>query len=182
MADIPVLSTVLDLGKSILDRVIPDPVAREAAKQEMERLAQAGELQREQLALQRFGMVISDRADARLMQRETGGRVAPALAIATFCGFFLVLALMIFFEIPESAQRPFDVMLGALTTLLLMVASFYFGSSEGSKSKERLLAQRMEEPSQSRTVPKGVGLIDVDEGVVQRGEFISKEPEDRVGW
>lgn len=151
MADIPVLSTVLDLGKSILDRVIPDPVAREAAKQEMERLAQAGELQREQLALQRFGMVISDRADARLMQRETGGRVAPSLAVATFVGFFLILLAMMFFEIPESAQRPFDLMLGALTGLLASVAQFYFGSSEGSKSKERLLANRINPPSPTNT-------------------------------
>lgn len=139
MADFPLIGTVLEIGKSVLDRVIPDPNARAEAERELERLAQAGELQRETLAIERLRVHASDRADARRMQRETNGRVAPILAVSTFLGFFAVLGCLMFFEVPPGSGAVLNVMLGALGTLLAQVAHFYFGSSDGSKRKQASL-------------------------------------------
>ncbi|MEM6782203.1 MAG: hypothetical protein AAF624_00520 [Bacteroidota bacterium] len=144
MTPVPLLDTVLDVAGSVLDRVLPDPTARQEAKQRLAELAQAGALEREHLAIERVRLHQSDRADARRMQRETAGLVAPTLAVATFVGFFAVLGCMMFVEVPEGSGAVFNVLLGSLGTLLAQVAHFYFGSSDGSKRKQDVIDQAMQ--------------------------------------
>ncbi len=84
-----------------------------------------------------------DRDSAR--RREIALRdTAPAtLACVVVCGFFGVLGLLVFAEIPQAAQQPINLLLGALTAMLTQVGNYYFGSSAGSAHKNKLLEKAL---------------------------------------
>lgn len=81
-----------------------------------------------------------DRDSARLRDVQTRDGANFTLAILVSAGFFAVLAAHIFYEIPETAQTPLNIMLGSLGTGWLSVLTYYFGSSKGSAEKNRMLA------------------------------------------
>jgi hypothetical protein len=81
-----------------------------------------------------------DTANAREMQVATKSYVPPTLAIMVTLGFFGILI----FLVTNSAYKPTEpllVMLGSLGTAWTMIIGFYFGSSHGSQSKDRMLAE-----------------------------------------
>jgi len=80
-----------------------------------------------------------DRASARDRQIQTKDRMPGFIALATITGFFGILSALIFVEVPESAQQPLNVMLGALGGLLLQQGNYYFGSSAGSARKNETI-------------------------------------------
>jgi hypothetical protein len=90
-----------------------------------------------------------DTAGARAMQIATMSNVPPILAILVTTGFFGILIFMV----TNSSYKPTEpllVMLGSLGTAWTMIIGFYFGSSHGSQSKDRLLANSLpgtEKPS-----------------------------------
>ncbi|TNE38976.1 MAG: hypothetical protein EP347_05415 [Alphaproteobacteria bacterium] len=84
----------------------------------------------------------SDRASARERQVKTRDKMPGVLASVVFTGFFGILsALMFIEEIPEAALSPLNIMLGALSTLLVQIGAYYFGSSKGSAEKNALLGR-----------------------------------------
>ena len=76
-----------------------------------------------------------DRASARERQAKTGDKAPNYLAAVIIIGFFSILIALIFVVIPPDALSPLQIMLGALTSGLVQVLNFYFGSSAGSKQK-----------------------------------------------
>ena len=91
-----------------------------------------------------------DRASARRRQAETKDRAPTILAAAVVVGFFAVLLLLVFADVPDAARAPLNIMLGALGGLLTQIGNFFYGSSAGSSRKnetiERLLAEREARP------------------------------------
>jgi hypothetical protein len=82
----------------------------------------------------------ADRASARARHAKTRDAMPGTLASVVFIGFFGILgALMFLDEIPEAALSPLNIMLGALSTLLVQIGAYYFGSSKGSAEKNALL-------------------------------------------
>jgi hypothetical protein len=59
-------------------------------------------------------------------------RMRFGLALVLTAGFFAVVGVLVFVQIPEANQRMFDILFGALTTVYIMVISYYFGDSSGS--------------------------------------------------
>lgn len=59
--------------------------------------------------------------------------------IATFvlALFTLVVVALLFIEIPKQNQRVLDILLGALVGFAGAIVTFYFGSSLGSKMKDK---------------------------------------------
>ena len=57
---------------------------------------------------------------------------------AAFLGVIGV-AIGIFGQVPEEAQRLFDMGFGATVTAFASVVSYYFGSSAGSKQKTMMM-------------------------------------------
>jgi hypothetical protein len=55
-------------------------------------------------------------------------------------GFFLVLAWLLAFGMPAQGGEALLVLLGALSSGVSAVLSYYFGSSSGSAWKSKLLA------------------------------------------
>ncbi len=82
-----------------------------------------------------------DRASARQREAATGDSLTPrVLAVAITLGFFAVLGLMLFRELPAQGRDALLIMLGSLGTSWAAVVAYYFGSSVGSKSKDQTLA------------------------------------------
>ncbi|MCF8483314.1 MAG: hypothetical protein K9H25_23060 [Rhodospirillum sp.] len=77
----------------------------------------------------------ADRADARAMATATGTRMPGMIAAVALTGFFAILSALIFVPIPTAAERPLDIMLGVLGTLITQIAAYYYGSSKGSADK-----------------------------------------------
>ena len=57
--------------------------------------------------------------------------------LAAFLG--MVTGALGFWDIPEANQRMFDMAFGAVTTAMMSVVSYFFGSSLGSAQKNHLL-------------------------------------------
>lgn len=83
----------------------------------------------------------ADRDSARRMAIETGARMPATIALAALGGFFGLLACMIFVTLPQTAEQPIAIMLGALGTLVTQIGAYYFGSTAGSAAKSKLIEQ-----------------------------------------
>jgi hypothetical protein len=100
-------------------------------------MAQAGFKDTETLA----SLAVQDRASARAMQISTKSVTAPFLALFVTLGFFGVLVVMMFYQLPQATHDALMLMLGSLGTAWTGVIAYYFGSSAGSDRKTELLAQ-----------------------------------------
>jgi hypothetical protein len=100
-------------------------------------MSQAGFKDTETLA----SLAVQDRESARAMQISTKSFTAPFLALFVTLGFFGVLAVMMFYPLPEATHDALMLMLGSLGTAWISVIAYYFGSSAGSDEKTRLLAK-----------------------------------------
>lgn len=79
-----------------------------------------------------------DRASARQREVTTGDHITPRmLAAVVVLGFFAVLTLMIFNELPPAGRDSLLVLVGALGAAFGAIVNYYFGSSSGSAAKQR---------------------------------------------
>jgi len=96
----------------------------------------------------------ADRASARQRQIETRDRMPAVIAAFALLGFFCLLALISFVEMPPASEAPLNVMLGALGVLITQIGQFYFGSSADSRKKTNMMAGQMEAlTSTARGIP-----------------------------
>lgn len=77
---------------------------------------------------------------ARDMQVATHSRIPGALAIIIVTGFFSILVSMMLGYLQVNDQQALLILLGALSAGFGAVLNFYFGSSNGSQSKDIMLA------------------------------------------
>ena len=61
------------------------------------------------------------------------------LAIVIIMCFMALLALLIFQEVPKPNSDLLYIMVGVFGTMAVTVINFYFGSSNGSKDKTKML-------------------------------------------
>lgn len=80
-----------------------------------------------------------DRSDARKREIATQDNAPKILASVIVLGFFSTLATIAFVDIPDGAEQPVSILLGALTAMITQVGNYYFGSSAGSKQKTDLM-------------------------------------------
>ncbi|MEL7487953.1 MAG: hypothetical protein AAGJ87_12145 [Pseudomonadota bacterium] len=82
-----------------------------------------------------------DRESARRRQAAMRDWTPSVLGALIILGFFVVLAAMLSQTLPPGAETEFSIMLGALATMTAAVVNYFFGSSAGSKEKNRLLSR-----------------------------------------
>jgi hypothetical protein len=144
-AIIAAIPTVLEIGGKLIDKIFPDPGVAAEHKLRLMELAQQGELAELANAVERLRVEAEDRASARNREIQTGDTLTPRiLAGVMVSGFFLVLAWLLSEGMPAQGGEALLVLLGALSTGVAAVLSFYFGSSSGSTFKTRLLAEEVE--------------------------------------
>lgn len=96
-------------------------------------------LDMQQIGVDLERIAATDRNSARTRETARGDSTPAKLAAVAVIGFFTVLTAMMLMPIPESAQQPVNILLGALTGLLLQVGNYYFGSSAGSARKNEMI-------------------------------------------
>ena len=95
-------------------------------------------------------MIFEDKASAREMQKEAlaqedlfSKRFIYYFALLIFSFSAIVVFLLFFVSIPEENQRIVDMVIGIVVgTGLVSVIQFFFGSSKGSKDKNKLINQK----------------------------------------
>lgn len=80
-----------------------------------------------------------DRESARQRQVKTGDRWPAYIASSALIGFFGVLALLVFVDIPTDGKDALLIMVGVLGGMVSSIKDYYFGSSSGSASKNNLI-------------------------------------------
>jgi hypothetical protein len=84
----------------------------------------------------------SDRANAR--ERELGVKDHTNRNLAYFftTGYFATIAVVLYNGIPDGSKEVVFTLIGMLSSILVSVISYYFGSSSGSEKKTELLAEK----------------------------------------
>lgn len=85
-----------------------------------------------------------DRASARLREMSVRDRIPAILAVGVTAGFFLLLALFAFRDIPVASQTILNVLVGSLGTAWIGIINYYFGSSAGSAAKTAIMSQKQQ--------------------------------------
>ena len=57
-------------------------------------------------------------------------------------GFFGLLGLMVFFEIPEKNEKLLYMVVGALVSGFVAVFQYFYGSSKSSQDKTKILVEK----------------------------------------
>jgi hypothetical protein len=81
-----------------------------------------------------------DRASARQRQASMKDWTPTVLALLVTVGFFGMMSVMTFRDLPIDNKDMLNVMLGSLGAAWVAVVSYYFGSSAGSRAKDEALA------------------------------------------
>ena len=84
---------------------------------------------------------VEDRKSAREMQVTTHSHIPPTLAILIVVAWATVQGFLLTNVIDPSMRELIARVLGTLDGALMLVLSFYFGSSSGSQTKDALLHQ-----------------------------------------
>ena len=148
------IDLVKDVGGKIVDHFFPDPEQAAKAQMELTKLAQDGKIQEWVQENEHFKTEVADRQSAR--DRESAiatsdaaptlnKLVTPILALGTVSIALLLFGLVLFQTglIDPSRKDLAIYILGALTTAITQILSYYFGSSDGSAKKNNLLEDMM---------------------------------------
>lgn len=131
------IAALLSIGEKILDKVIPDPAAKAEAQAKLLDLAQKGQiaeleaLVKEMDSARRREIEIAVSEHAPLLNKI----VTPILALGTVGLSFILFGVLAFTEVQGATKDIVIYILGALSSAVTMVLGYYFGSSQGSKSK-----------------------------------------------
>ena len=86
-------------------------------------------------------LAVADRTSARQMQISTNSFVPPTLSIMIVVAWSAVQYFLLTHVIDPSMRELIARVLGTLDGALMLVLSFYFGSSSGSQAKDTMLHQ-----------------------------------------
>lgn len=144
-----IVSSALDFGGKIIDRIWPDPAQAEAAKIKLAEMAQNGELAQMANRTELFKAEVDDRKSARDRDASVATSdaapmlnkvVTPALAIGVVVLSFVLFGVLAFGEdLPPSRKDIVIYILGVLSAAVTQVLAFYFGSSTGSSQTRSFL-------------------------------------------
>lgn len=119
------VGALLSVGSKILDKVIPDPAAAEAAKLELAKLAQAGELEKMANEAKMFETEqnnVSDRWKADMSSDSwLSKNIRPMALAAIFVAYFLFTMMSAF---GYNAQESYVQLLGQWGQIIFLA---YFG-------------------------------------------------------
>lgn len=105
---------------------------------------QAMEAKMKELDIDEQSLYVEDTQNARLMARETG--TTPQLVLTTlFLAIYggLVWAFFVIeFELNDWQRGQMGILIGVVTSAVVQIINFWFGSSKGSKDKNALISPK----------------------------------------
>lgn len=139
------LDTILSIGEKVLDRVMPDPEAAAKAKLDLARLAQEGQLK--EVELYAKDLDSARQREAQIAMSEYAPLlnkiITPLLALSVTGLSFALFVVIIFVDVTPEGKDILIYVLGVLSALVTQIASYYFGSSMGSKDKAEELRKAL---------------------------------------
>lgn len=135
------LSDIIGIGEKILDRVMPDQEKAAEAKLKLAELAQSGKLKEVETYVKDIDSARQREATIAVSEHAPviTKIITPVLAILITGLSFGLFAVLIFVEVTNESKDILIYILGVLSALMTQVASYYFGSSMGSKDKSEEL-------------------------------------------
>ena len=137
-----ITNTVGKVVGKLVDKYLPASMSEEDRakfKLEAERLA----IEEIKVTADAERVYMEDRKSAREREIAVKDKTPAILAGVSFTGFFSILGLMMFVEIPPTAKDPLLIMLGALGAIVTGITQYYYGSSSGSAKKNEMLEKVM---------------------------------------
>jgi len=139
------LDTILSIGEKVLDRVMPDPEAAAKAKLDLAKLAQEGQLK--EVELYAKDLDSARQREAQIAMSEYAPLInkiiTPVLALSVTGLSFTLFVVIIFVDVTPEGKDILIYVLGVLSALVTQIASYYFGSSMGSKDKAEELRKTL---------------------------------------
>lgn len=127
-------------------------------KAKLQQAAQELEVKRQEIEAARdealANITLQNTQGARAMQISVKSILPPLLAIVVSLGFFGLLYIIAFKAIPESSKDVLYVMTGTLGTAWVAIVNYYYGSSQGSTSKDDILSQHLSALTAAKTMTK----------------------------
>ena len=122
--------TTIEAGKLTAEQIASVQLAEVQIKAKAQELG----LNFEQLA-------VEDRKSARAMQVTTQSLVPPTLAVLIVIAWSIIQWFLLTHVIESTMRELITRVLGTLDGALMLVLSFYFGSSNGSQAKDSMIYQ-----------------------------------------
>ena len=138
------ISALLDIGGKVLDRVLPDPAQQAAAKLELLKLQESGELAKmanetKLVELEHANTNSARDMNAKIQESASAAWLAKNTAYALDIGIVASTIFLAWFafmkDVPEANKQLVYMALGSLITMCGTVLNFHRGSSQGSKDK-----------------------------------------------
>ena len=138
------LSSLLDIGGKLIDRLIPDPEAKARAQLELAKMGQDGELAKmaNETKLLELNNANTDSArdmNAKVQESASASWLAKNTAYALDIGIVTATIFLAWFAfmkgVPDANKELVYMALGSLITMSGTVLNFHRGSSQGSKDK-----------------------------------------------
>lgn len=135
------LKAVLGLEEDATEEATAQALAKATPEQllDLKRADNEFRLDLEKLGVDLAKIEADDRASARQREMAVKDWVPGVLALVLTVGFFGLLGWMMHQAPPEGSRDILNIMLGSLGTGWVTMLAYYFGSSAGSASKDRLL-------------------------------------------
>jgi hypothetical protein len=138
------VSALFEIGGKVLDRVLPDPAQQAAAKMELMKLQENGELAKmandtKLVELEHANTNSARDMNAKIQESSSAAWLAKNTAYALDIGIVASTIFLAWFafmkDVPEANKQLVYMALGSLITMCGTVLNFHRGSSQGSKDK-----------------------------------------------
>ena len=141
------IGSLLPIGEKLVDKLIPDPQARQKALKELKAMEQSGELAK--LSAAHANTASAREREIKVATSEfapfINKIIVPCLAILIVFLTFGMMTAILFLDVEQGKSYEISLyILGLLSGALMSCINYYFGSSTGSKEKSRELQEIME--------------------------------------
>lgn len=129
-----------DKDKALLERAIKTASPEQLV--ELRRIDAEWEVKLKEMDLDLEKLVVGDRDSARKMHMENKEKIVPILGFLTVVTIIPILFGLFFIKIPNGNRDTIIYIIGQITGWAGAVYTFYYGSSNGSQKKDKMMGSR----------------------------------------
>ena len=146
------IRALFEIGKNLIERLLPNPEAKAAAALELAKLQESGELARMANETKLQEAFLADTASARDRDAKVSTSaeapylnkiIVPCLAIGIIGLSFTLFGVLLFVKVDPAHKDILIYILGVLSAICTQVVAYYFGSSAGSTAKDQTLKRAL---------------------------------------